>query len=181
MSRKYLVLIVSTLVIIGLAFSVIIFNTTDLSEKNLFVGSMIKKSALVPPVNGETLTSFSKVTHNGIDIAAKVNTPVKACSDGWITEIKNEEGLYGVTVVIDHCNGLFSYYTGLNENVTVKIDQKIKTGDVIGTVGTTNIIENNLASHLHFAMKENGSWIDPLTFFNFGSDGKDEIIKVREK
>lgn len=171
MSKKTLILIVSALVSIGLISAVILFTTTDLSEKDIFVGSIIKKSVLVPPVEGETLTSFSNGTHNGIDIAAKVNTPVKACSDGWITEIKNEEGLYGVTVVIDHCNGLFSYYTGLNENVTVKIDQKIKTGDVIGTVGTTNIIENNLASHLHFAMKKNGSWIDPLTYFDFGSDG----------
>ena len=42
----------------------------------------------------------------------------------------------------------------------------VNSGDVIGAVGDTAQIEVALASHLHFALDRNGTWIDPVEYIS---------------
>ena len=64
---------------------------------------------------------------------------------------------------IDQDKGITTIYSGLAPEVPVKVGDEVKSGDVIGTLGETNLAETDKASHLHFAMKENGKFIDPET------------------
>lgn len=126
------------------------------------------------PVSGDIINEFSNGelvksstlgdwrTHDGIDIRADENTPVKACADGTIIEV-TDNSLWGKTIVIEHSDGIFSYYYGLSENVEVKEDQAVAIGDVIGYVGSTNQMEIAEASHLHFGMKNGDEWVNPLS------------------
>lgn len=110
-------------------------------------------------VKNETMGDFR--THDGIDISSQEGTPVKSCADGKVIEI-SENPMWGICIVIDHGN-YTSYYYGLNKTVQVKMDQQVKLGDVIGSVGSTNQLELSEEPHLHFGMKKDNQWIDPLS------------------
>ena len=52
----------------------------------------------------------------------------------------------------------------MGADVTVNAEQTVKAGDIIGKVGNTADIESVMESHLHFGIKKNDKWIDPVTF-----------------
>lgn len=130
-------------------------------------------TGFVMPIKGEIITPYSDGqmvksltlndwrTHDGIDIAAEAGTPVKAVNSGKVESVEMDP-LWGATVVIAHTDGTKSYYMGLNENISVNPKAQVALGDVIGTVGNTAEIEQALPSHLHFAMKKDGNWINPV-------------------
>ena len=101
-------------------------------------------------------------THDGIDIAAKAGTEILAAADGKILSVKNDP-LWGTVVEILHDGNIVTIYSGLAPEISLKADDEIKAGEVIGKLGETNLAEVDKDSHLHFAMKENGKFIDPLT------------------
>ena len=102
-------------------------------------------------------------THNGVDIAADRGTLVKAAADGVISDIKNDPGL-GVTVIIDHGGGYKTLYANLSAGDMVAVNQIVKQGENIGSVGNTAIFESSEQSHLHFGVLELGETVDPSKF-----------------
>ena len=114
------------------------------------------------PVSGVITSRFGAVesirdhTHMGIDIGANYGTPIKAVADGTIT-CAEEWGGYGNLVVIDHGNGVESYY-GHCSKLYVTEGQKVKAGDVIAAVGSTG---NSTGNHLHFELRNNGVQANP--------------------
>lgn len=132
------------------------------------------EQAKVMPVNGEVLNEFSWgelvksaggvwKTHDGIDLAAENGSEVKSMTSGTVTEIYSDP-LWGNCIVIDHGQTLIGCYYGLSPDISVNIGDKVSAGQVIGTVGSTADIESDLAAHLHFALKYEGSWIDPISY-----------------
>lgn len=144
-------------------------------QKEKSVNNKVTKCKFFMPVKGEIIQEFSKGelvksetmgdwrTHDGVDIAAKQSTPVKAAADGTVCDITNDN-MWGTCIVVDHGSGMKSYYYGLNEKIQVKLDQQLKSGDVIGSVGTSNQLENALPEHLHFGMKKDDVWINPMDY-----------------
>ena len=136
-----------------------------------------KTSPNVMPVNGKVLKPFSGgelvksetldvwKTHDGADIAADTGTPVKAMNAGEVTKVA-EDPLWGYTVMIDHGSGVMSFYYNLSSAVTVSEGDKVEAGQVIGAVGDTAEIEAAEASHLHFGVKKNGNWVDPIAYID---------------
>lgn len=102
-------------------------------------------------------------THDGLDIAAELGTPVAACAKGTVTDVSTDD-MMGVTVTVDHGKGMESVYSNLAESVNVQPGTEVEAGTVIGTVGTTAVSESADASHLHFSMREYGVAIDPLNY-----------------
>jgi hypothetical protein len=99
--------------------------------------------------------------HNGVDFSASPGTPVWACADGQII-FAGMKGANGNLVGIQHDNGLTSYYAhlrqiekGIRNGVTVRRRQ------VIGYVGNTG---RSTGPHLHWGVKLNGTFIDPLKY-----------------
>lgn len=137
-------------------------------------GIFKKKTEFISPMKGDTAKNHSGGelvkyealnewrTHDGIDIAAPVGTEVFACADGKIHSVKNDP-LWGTVVEISHSGNIISVYCGLAPELSVKPGDEVKSGDLIGTLGETNLAEADMDSHLHFAMKENGKYIDPET------------------
>lgn len=135
----------------------------------------IKTQPNVMPVNGDIINPFSDGelvkdetlgvwrTHDGVDIKADVGTPVKAMNKGTVTEIK-EDPLWGNGIVIDHGSGVTGYYYSLSKAMNVVEGDHVNAGEVIGAVGDTAECEAAELSHLHFALKKNGSWIDPIEY-----------------
>lgn len=99
-------------------------------------------------------------THDGIDIEAAVGAEVKAAAPGKVKAVFSDP-LWGHTVEIEHEGGISTLYSGLADPAAVKVGDEVKAGDVIGTLGETNLAEAAENSHLHFAVKKNGKFIDP--------------------
>lgn len=138
-------------------------TTSSAAEKPLFMlpvtGEIIKEYSNNELVKSETLGDWR--THDGVDIQGKEGTQVKAAANGTVTDVTNDP-LYGTTVTIEHGGKMVSIYSNLNESVTVKKGDTVELGTVIGSIGNTAIAEVGLQSHLHFAMKEDGQFVDPL-------------------
>lgn len=74
--------------------------------------------------------------HYGIDIAGPSGAPVFAPSDALVAMAEPDLYFTGGTVMLDHGHGLTSVYSHLRD-VSVKAGQRVRQGDVIGTVGST--------------------------------------------
>jgi len=96
------------------------------------------KNSIITGVYGSQriLNGIPKSPHYGLDFAAKEGTEIKAMLDGVVT--LSEKNLYytGGTVIFDHGHGVSTLYMHLKD-VLVKKGQKVKQGDIIGTVGKT--------------------------------------------
>ena len=132
------------------------------------------EQAVMMPVNGEILCAYSEGeliktsggvwrTHDGIDIGAAEGTKVKSMTSGVVTDVYND-ALWGCCVTVDHGNALCGCYYGLSPDLEVKSGDRLNSGDVIGTVGNTADIESDSGPHLHFALKYENRWIDPISY-----------------
>ena len=102
-----------------------------------------------------------RAMHNGVDFAAGVGEPVWACREGSIT-IASKKGANGNLAAIRHDDGLESFYAHLHRFASgIKPGVTVKKRQVIGYVGNTG---RSTGPHLHFGMKKNGKFIDPLKY-----------------
>ena len=102
-------------------------------------------------------------SHDGIDILSSLGCPVEAVRAGTVISVEND-GLYGVTVKVDHGDGVVSVYSNLQDPAAVSPGQTVDCGSVLGAVGDTAICESSQSSHLHFAIEVNGKSADPLEY-----------------
>ena len=98
--------------------------------------------------------------HNGIDMAAPRGTTVFACKGGTVTQVLENDAVYGNCITIRHDGGITSVYAHLDE-VYVKKDDTVRSGDRIGCVGLTGA---TTGPHLHFELRQNGSSVDPYEY-----------------
>lgn len=150
-------------------------------DTSSMISDDIKTQPNVMPVNGDIINPFSNGelvkdstlgvwrTHDGVDIKADVGTPVKAMNKGTVTEIK-EDPLWGNCITIDHGSGVTGFYYSLSKAMNVSEGDRVNAGQVIGAVGDTAECEAAELSHLHFGLKQNGSWIDPIEFIGLRSN-----------
>ncbi len=115
------------------------------------------------PVFSYTMNDYR--THNGVDFACSVGTPVSAAADGIICEVTNDP-MMGVTVGISHSGGAVTRYKGLSEESmsVVSVGDNVSRGQIIGASGDTALIESAEESHLHFELEVNGEYEDPGEF-----------------
>ena len=97
--------------------------------------------------------------HYGLDFAQKEGAPVKAMINGIVTLMEKDLYYTGGTLIFDHGHGISTLYMHLNE-IFVKKGQKIKRGDIIGTVGSTG---RATGPHLDIRLNWFGTRLDPAT------------------
>ncbi len=113
-------------------------------------------------VYSETMNDWR--IHSGCDFYAEKGEKVKPITTGTVTQIYDDP-LLGVTVVIDHGNGITAYYSGLGSTTLVNVGDRIEIGDFIGSVNVVPC-ESTEQPHLHLAIKSNDEWIDPMGLFD---------------
>jgi murein DD-endopeptidase MepM/ murein hydrolase activator NlpD len=103
--------------------------------------------------------------HSGIDFLAAVGTEVVAAGGGTVA-FAGVQGIYGNLVVVNHQAGKQTRYAHLKD-IAVKTGQKVRSGEVLGTVGTTGKPDVP-QPHLHFEVRYNTGlgWVaeDPKTY-----------------
>jgi len=101
--------------------------------------------------------------HNGIDLYAKVGTPVLASRSGKVIAAKRNPGM-GKYVIIRHRGNITTVYGHLNRTYVAK-GQYVNQGKAIGSVGRTgNARYSGIQPHLHFEIKKRGVPQDPLNY-----------------
>ena len=97
--------------------------------------------------------------HNGVDYAAKRNTPIRATGEGVIESVGWKSG-YGRTIVIRHGGDISTLYAHMEKYQSSLVKgSKIKQGQTIGYVGDSGLAT---APHLHYEFKIGNKRSDPL-------------------
>lgn len=94
--------------------------------------------------------------HSGVDLAAPTGTPVRAASSGRISTA-GWQGGYGLLVAVDHGKSTQTRYGHLSR-IAVSPGQDVRSGDVIGYVGTTGL---STGPHLHYEVRVEGVAVNP--------------------
>jgi murein DD-endopeptidase MepM/ murein hydrolase activator NlpD len=97
--------------------------------------------------------------HSGIDIGARVGTPVKAPAPGVVI-FAGQQADYGVTLVIDHGNNTRSLYGHLSR-LAVAAGQPVKRGDLVALTGNTG---RSSGPHLHYEIQVKGQPVNPHSY-----------------
>ena len=105
----------------------------------------------------QTLENGSGVQHQGVDIAVRAGTPIRAAGGGTVREA-GYDAEYGWYVLIDHPNDYQTMY-GHASRLLVTAQESVDAGQVIALAGSTG---RSTAPHLHFEKRRGNQLIDPL-------------------
>ncbi len=97
--------------------------------------------------------------HEGLDIANRPGTPIRATADGIVAFSDGKPG-YGQTVIVDHGYGIETWY-GHAKRLLVRRGQKIKRGEQVALLGSSG---RSTGPHLHYEVRVNGTPVDPLSY-----------------
>ena len=117
------------------------------------------------PVTGSISSRFGSrsssrsSTHTGLDISTQMGTGIRAIAPGTVT-YAGYKGSYGNLLIIDHGNGVQSYYAHCNE-LYVGIGASVDASTTIASVGSTG---NSTGPHLHLEIRINGAPVNPQQF-----------------
>lgn len=99
--------------------------------------------------------------HNGVDIANSYGSPIYATAYGKVT-FSGWNGGYGNEVIIDHGNGIITYYGHNSKNVVQRGDY-VKRGQIIAYVGSTG---RSTGPHVDYRVSLNGVKVNPVKYMN---------------
>lgn len=128
------------------------------------------RGAFVKPVTGAPISSFGKRSilngkprspHTGTDFASEAGDPIVALNAGVVVLA---EDLYfsGNSVIIDHGQGLYSYYAHLSA-IVAREGARIAKGELLGRVGATGRVTG---PHLHLSVRLVGTRVDPMSLLS---------------
>lgn len=121
--------------------------------------------SLIEPVSGTFTAEFGEYSsvrtyaHTGLDIATTTGTGIKAAASGTVTT-SSYSGSYGYLVVINHGNGIETYYAHCSA-LYVSVGQYVSQGEIIAAVGSTG---NSTGPHLHLEVRINGTAYNPRNY-----------------
>ena len=123
------------------------------------------KNAIITGVYGSQriLNGKPKWPHYGLDFAAEEGTEIKAMLDGVVTLAEQDLYYTGGTLIFDHGHGISTLYMHM-QKLFVKKGQKVKQGEIIGTVGSTG---RSTGAHLDIRLNWFNVRLDPAIVLNF--------------
>jgi murein DD-endopeptidase MepM/ murein hydrolase activator NlpD len=93
--------------------------------------------------------------HAGTDVRMAYGQGVQAVAGGRVSSVSERSG-YGLTVVIDHGNGLETRYAHLS-GASVREGDRVEAGQVVAQSGNSG---RSTAPHLHLEARQNGKAIE---------------------
>ena len=121
--------------------------------------------SFVRPAKGVVTSRFGArwgSTHTGTDIGAATGTPIYAAASGTVL-FSGWKGTLGKLVVINHGNGIQTYYAHCS-SLLVSPGDTITAGQLIAKVGNTG---RSTGPHLHFEIRLNGSALNAQNYIGF--------------
>lgn len=153
-------------------YTIKVVKSSEKKKKSFKADYIVDNSAtrfLIRPVAGVLTSAYGRRVHpkrkrvhfhSGIDLAAKSGTPI-ACAGAGIITFAGWKGGYGYCIMVDHGNGYETLY-GHCSKLNAKEGQVVSTGKTIAYVGRTGVATG---PHLHFEVRKNGSYQNPMRYF----------------
>jgi len=104
--------------------------------------------------------------HTGLDIDGDTGDPIVAAVAGTVT-FSGWRGGYGNLVIVT--NGNTDYYYAHASELLVSEGTEVKVGQLLALVGSTG---NSTGSHLHFEVRVDGDYVDPLPILETTAAGR---------
>lgn len=159
---------------ISSAFSIVNTSSPDLTEGLVFnypmvyhdplsaIGEIIMTGEVIDPF-GFIYRNNSKLGHYGIDFRMPVGTPVYSTNKGRVVLVARDFSKEGNMIIINHGHGIFAVYMHLSR-------MDVREGDMVGWGQKVGLSGESGAGvrepHLHFNIKVNGIYVDPLIFID---------------
>ncbi len=120
-----------------------------------------------PELQVYSVTMNDYRVHIGVDIVTEKNAPVYAAADGTVARIWKDV-LMGYCIAVQHNGDCLTVYKNLAEELPGGIAEgaKVRSGQLIASVGESAMIEIAEEPHLHFEMTIEELAVDPLEYFN---------------
>jgi len=120
-----------------------------------------------------------KEFHRGLDLRAKIMTPIKAPADGVVEYAGyHKSSGFGNLVIIEHNYGFKTTYAHLSKKFPVKSGTFVKKGDIIAYTGNSGM---STGPHLHYEVRFITRPLDPKNFINWNSSNFEEIFKKEKR
>ena len=118
--------------------------------------------------------SPERPNRNGVDLRCPTGTKVHAVEAGTVTAIPREHmaegervmsgpGTGGNMIVVTYESGRVARFMHLlprdRDGILVGVDQAVAVGEVLGACNDTG---RSVGPHLHYDLKENGDFVDPV-------------------
>lgn len=135
------------------------------TASNVNYGHIDLGISLINPISGTLTSRFGERSsirssvHTGLDIAASKGTPILAAASGTVV-FSGYKGSYGYMIVIDHGNGVQTYYAHCSK-LYKGVGTYVNQGETIAAVGSTG---NSTGSHLHLEVRVNGIAYNPKNY-----------------
>ncbi len=160
-------------------FKLVLFDDSSGAESPYGAIWPLYSQELYPITSG--YRTAARPTHDGVDMAAPLNTPIYAIYDGIVSRITSEatNPLEGISVRINHDFGtgkqyryIRSYYLHMNrvDTLNVSVGSFVKKGTIIGYVNNTG---DSYGNHLHLGTRYNtvpftvsGGFYEGIDFIN---------------
>ncbi len=129
------------------------YETDNYTETVHSVGSLNALGSFILPARGKVISHFGLRRgrlHAGTDIKLHLGDTVIAAYKGIVVRASSYYG-YGKLVVVNHQNGLETYYGHLSK-ILVKAGDTISSAQPVGLGGRTG---RATTDHLHFEIREN--------------------------
>ena len=116
--------------------------------------------------------------HRGIDLKAKMNTPVYATADGIVewAGLHKRSG-FGKLVILEHVYGFKSYFGHLNK-IVIKSGQFVKKGQLIAYTGNSGLSNG---PHLHYELRFIHRVLNPYYFIKWTQTNYNDIFQKEKK
>ena len=110
---------------------------------------------------GEVLKG-SGTYHYGVDIGTPAGNNILAAADGIVVQATYNWSM-GNYVLIDHGSDIYTVYMH-SSKLLVSPGDYVEQGEVIALGGSTGL---STGPHLHFGLKVNGSYVNPLNYVSY--------------
>jgi len=161
-------------------------NFTKLSAENM--ATMLEFIPNGYPVKNMGITSkfgyrmhptlHKKEFHHGLDLKARMHTPVYAPADGVVEWAGyHKQSGYGNLVILQHNYGFKTFFGHLNK-IVVKFGRFVKKGQLIAYTGNSGMSNG---PHLHYEVRYLSRALDPYWFVKWDMKNYKEIFEKEKK
>ena len=150
-------------------------NKPDDEDKKDDVPTVSETGYKIPVNNAVVSTSF-EIAHNtttnqirvhqGLDFIASAGKEVYSIADGTVTKIVTNSKIGENYITVTHSDGMTSTYKYIDVDEALEVGDKVKRGEVLGTIAAANGYEIHAGDHLHFEINVKGKNVDPEIYLD---------------
>lgn len=134
-------------------------TTTSAGDPTATAPGTASAGGMVWPTDLRVITQYFGWSHTGIDVDCYY-THNNYAADAGVVQYSGWKGGYGLTVEVNHGNGLVTRY-GHHAKLYVSAGQQVSKGQALGLCGTTG---RSTGTHLHFEVISGGRFLNPLDY-----------------